>query len=281
MFSVRKETKKDRLEIERLIYQVLNSLDDNPCYEHYYVCKLRGTKDFNKDLTFVAEEYGKLLGFVTLSNAVIKDGDNEVQTLLLRPVVVHEEYQRRGIGKSLIKAALDEARFFGYKHVFVYGEKEYFAKLGFTSTGSYEVYNKEGKKEKNMLVIQFKIGSLDNVKGRLIEAKVFNEFNQEEFDYYHHALFMVKEKKEIKIKNTKKYTFFFALGFTLIAVLFLILRKNNIVSPEVGLGAVVFAIAGCFASISTSHFANKQKLMGWISLILTIIIFTLGILIVV
>ena len=206
MFSVRKETKKDRLEIERLIYQVLNSLDDNPCYEHYYVCKLRGTKDFNKDLTFVAEEYGKLLGFVTLSNAVIKDGDNEVQTLLLRPVVVHEEYQRRGIGKSLIKAALDEARFFGHKHVFVYGEKEYFAKLGFTSTGAYEVYNQEGKKEKNMLVIQFKIGSLDNVKGRLIEAKVFNEFNQEEFDYYHHALFMVKEKKEIKIKNTKKYT---------------------------------------------------------------------------
>ncbi len=280
MFSIRKETKKDHLEVERLIYKVLKTNDDAPCYEHYKICKLRGTKDFNKELTFVAEELGKIIGFVTLSNAVIKNEKEEIPTLLLRPIVVHEDYQRKGVGKTLLKAVINEAKFLGYKHIFVYGEKEYFSKFGFTSLGAYEIFNEEGKKEKNMLVIQFKTGALNDVKGKLIISSSFKDVDQNEFEYYHHALHAIKENKEIKTKNIKKIAFFCSLFFTLLAVIFFILKNNNIISNDLGLGMVVMAITGCFASISVSHFSDKQLLMGTISASLTAILFILGLLII-
>lgn len=280
MFSIRKETRKDRLEVERLIYKVLKTNDDNPCYEHYKICKLRGTKDFNKELTFVAEELGVIIGFITLSNAIIKTDNEEISTLLLRPIVVHDEYQRRGVGKTLLKAAINEAKFLGYKHIFVFGEKDYFSKFGFISSNAYEIYNEEGKKEKNLLVMQFKNGSLNNVKGELLIANAFKEVDLNEFNYYHHELHVIKEKKEIKIKNVKKLAFFGSLFFTLVAIVFFILKKNNIISNDLGLGMIVLSISGCFASISVSHFSNKQSLMGIISSLLASIIFILGMLII-
>ena len=131
MFSVRKEKRKDYLEVERLVYKVMNNGEET-CYDHYHLCRLRGTKDYNKELSFVAEELGKIIGYVTLCNATIKGEDKEVNTLVLFKVVVHEEYRNKGVGKTLIKAALDEAKFLGYKHVFVYGNKDFFAHFGFT-----------------------------------------------------------------------------------------------------------------------------------------------------
>lgn len=276
MFSIRKETRKDRLEVERLIYRVLNKNNDNKCYEHYKVCRLRGTKDFYKDFTFVAEEKGEIVGFITLSKAIIKDGDTEVETLFLHPLVVHDEYQRRGIGKTLLKAALDEAKFLGHQHVFAYGCKEYLSLHGFTSTGHLEITNKEGKKEKDMLVITFKRDSLKDIKGKLLISPTLIEVDENEFNLYHHALYQVKEKKEKGIKNAKKIALIASIIFSLVAATFLILSSNNIVSSEVGLGTVVFAIAGCLGSISFSHFNDQNKVMGWISLILSLIIFALG-----
>ncbi len=275
MFIVRKETKKDRLEVERLIYRVLKE-DDKPCYEHYKICRLRGTKDFNKELTFVAEEDDKIVGFLTLSRGIIKNENEEIETLILYPLVVHDEYRVRGIGKTLIKAALDEAKYLGYSHVFVYGDKDYFGKYGFASTGAYQITNENGKKEKMMLVHIFKLGSLNDVSGTLMMSPTFKEIDEKEFEYYHQALHVYKKKQEISAKTIKKINLILSIVFVLAAIVLFILSKNNIVGVEVGLGSILFAIGGCLACIAFSHALAKQYLMTIISGILSLIVLIFG-----
>ncbi len=73
----------------------------------------------------VLEDKGKIYGTCALH--ILWEDLAEIRSLAVR-----KEYQKRGIGKRLVKRCLDEAKSLGIKRVFVLTyQKDFFKKLGF------------------------------------------------------------------------------------------------------------------------------------------------------
>jgi predicted N-acetyltransferase YhbS len=79
------------------------------------------------DLSFTALVGTLLVGSVRLTP--IKAG--EQAGLMLGPLTVDPAFENRGIGRALIRRALDAAREAGHEIVFLVGDEPYYARLGF------------------------------------------------------------------------------------------------------------------------------------------------------
>ncbi len=75
---------------------------------------------------FVAEENGIIIGCASLK--IIWEDLSEIASLAVR-----KDFQRKGIGRMLVEACIDEARKLGLPRVFVLTyEKDFFEKMGFS-----------------------------------------------------------------------------------------------------------------------------------------------------
>ena len=86
-------------------------------------------------LSFVAEAGGRLAGHVQLSRSWVDAPRRLIEVLVLSPLSVIPEYQRRGIGGRLVRHAVDEAARSGAPMVFLEGSPRYYARFGFQAAG--------------------------------------------------------------------------------------------------------------------------------------------------
>jgi putative acetyltransferase len=84
-------------------------------------------------LSFVAELDGLLVGHVQLSRSWLDAPTRLVEVLVLSPLSVIPEFQRRGIGGCLVNHALCEAARRGAPMVFLEGSPHYYRRFGFQS----------------------------------------------------------------------------------------------------------------------------------------------------
>jgi putative acetyltransferase len=82
-------------------------------------------------LSFVAEREGRLAGHVQLSRSWVDAPQELVEVLVLSPLSVVPECQRRGIGGRLVRHAVDEAARTRAPMVFLEGSARYYARFGF------------------------------------------------------------------------------------------------------------------------------------------------------
>jgi putative acetyltransferase len=82
-------------------------------------------------LSFVAELGGQLIGHVQLSKSWLDAPKRLVEVLVLSPLGVVPEFQRRGIGGRLVNHALREAARMGAPMVFLEGSPHYYQRFGF------------------------------------------------------------------------------------------------------------------------------------------------------
>ncbi len=80
-------------------------------------------------LSFAARMDGRLVGSVQQTPVAI--GDKGACALLLGPLAVEPALRGQGIGRALLRHSLDAARAAGWPHVFLLGERDYYAPLGF------------------------------------------------------------------------------------------------------------------------------------------------------
>ncbi|RGD58644.1 N-acetyltransferase [Kitasatospora xanthocidica] len=78
---------------------------------------------------------GLVIGHALLTRLLVGDG----KALALGPVAVAPEWQRRGVGELVVRAALAAAEDAGEKLVVVLGDPEYYARFGFAPAGRHEV----------------------------------------------------------------------------------------------------------------------------------------------
>lgn len=85
---------------------------------------------------YCAEDEDDLLGCIFFSRLLL---DTEIPTFMLAPVAVSTQYQRKGIGQTLINFGLKNIRHEGAELVLTYGDPSYYSKLGFEPVAEHTI----------------------------------------------------------------------------------------------------------------------------------------------
>ena len=273
MIWVRKEKKSDYREVERLLYDVTKEENSQIAYR---VCRLRGNKEFNKDYTFVAEDNGTIIGFVTLIRAKIKSEGEDVDALFLVGPYIQKKYEGQGVLTNLMQSAIGEAKYLGEKYVFAISKQTNIGGYAFFVVQN-DMVQVDGKRVKDLVLLSLK-EEKEKIKGELLWPSFFQEVNLEEVEFYYQKLLSQHQTNETRKKKITKGAMYFSLAFLLAAVVIFVLRMKNIVSPQIGLGSIVIAMGACLGSIGTSYMVTDRKPMGIVAFSLSAIVIVLGIL---
>jgi putative acetyltransferase len=124
---VRKETKSDIEAITQVTIAAFKTLPISNHTEHFILKALRAAGALT--LSLVAEIEGRIVGHVAFSPVIISDGTKG--WFGLGPVSVLPEYQKQGIGKSLINEGLSLLRQMGGQGCALVGDPNYYVRFGF------------------------------------------------------------------------------------------------------------------------------------------------------
>lgn len=124
---IRQETKLDYIQVFELIKNTFKNAERSDGNEHYLVERLRKSESFIPELSLVAEYNKKIIGHVLFTE--VKVG-NTTQ-LALAPLTVLTDFQRRGIGKTLIKEGHRIAKNIGYEYSILLGHTSYYPRFGY------------------------------------------------------------------------------------------------------------------------------------------------------
>src|ERR1044071_2284212 len=116
--------------VERPAREALLDLAYGPQRHRKPSCRLRKGRKPADGLSLVAVEKGRIVGIVRLWHVTAGRGR---PALLLGPLAVHPDAQKRGIGAALMQRALDEATQRGQGAVVLVGDAGYYGRFGFSA----------------------------------------------------------------------------------------------------------------------------------------------------
>ena len=131
-YTIRPERKEDRSEVENLVREAFWNVYRPGCSEHYVIHVLRGDPAFVKELDFVMERNGRLIGQNMFMRTVIDADDKRViPVLTMGPICITPELKRKGYGKKLLDYSLQKAADMGFGAVLFEGNIGFYGKSGF------------------------------------------------------------------------------------------------------------------------------------------------------
>jgi len=135
MLEIRQENVNDYAQVYNVIKTAFETAEHNDGNEQDLVIALRKSKSFIPGLSLVAVNENKIIGYILFTK--VKVG-NSIE-LALAPLAVLLEYQRKGIGTSLIKEGHRIAKQLEYNYSIVLGSNEYYSKLGYVPASKYNI----------------------------------------------------------------------------------------------------------------------------------------------
>ena len=136
----RLEKKEDFRKVENLIREAFWNVYRPGCYEHFVIHVLRDDPAFVKELDFVMEQDGKLIGQNMFMKTVINADDGRViPVLTMGPICITPELKRKGFGKQLLDYSLEKAAELGYGAVLFEGNIGFYGKSGFDYAGKFGI----------------------------------------------------------------------------------------------------------------------------------------------
>ena len=98
--TIRLERSEEYKEVENLIRESFWNVYRPGCSEHYVIHVLREDPAFVKELDFVMEQNGKLIGQNMFMRTVINSDDgSDIDVLTMGPICITPELKRKGYGK--------------------------------------------------------------------------------------------------------------------------------------------------------------------------------------
>ena len=102
------------------------------CLEHYVLHVLRDDPAFVKELDFVMERNGELIGQnIFVKTHIDADDGRRVEVLTMGPIGITPALKRKGYGKKLLDYSLEKAREMGFCAVLFEGNIGFYGKSGF------------------------------------------------------------------------------------------------------------------------------------------------------
>ncbi|MBQ6505761.1 MAG: N-acetyltransferase [Clostridia bacterium] len=131
-YTIRLEKKEDAGAVENLVRESFWNVYRPGCSEHYVIHVLREDPAFVKELDFVMEKDGKLIGQNMFMKTVIEADDGRViPVLTMGPIGITPELKRKGYGKALLDYSLEKAAEMGFGAVLFEGNIDFYGKSGF------------------------------------------------------------------------------------------------------------------------------------------------------
>ena len=135
MLEIRQETKKDYEEVYNVVKIAFETADHSDGNEQDLVVALRNSHNFIPQLSLVAIQDSKIVGYILFTK--IKIG--EYEELALAPLGILPKYQKQGIGKKLIEKGHQIAKDLGYHYSIVLGSENYYPKIGYSPAINYGI----------------------------------------------------------------------------------------------------------------------------------------------
>ncbi len=130
--NIRSERKEEYREVENLVREAFWNVYRPGCWEHYVIHVLRDDPAFVKELDFVMERDGRLIGQNMFMRTVINGDDGrDIPVLTMGPIGIMPELKRKGLGKKLLDYSLERAAALGYGAVLFEGNIGFYGKSGF------------------------------------------------------------------------------------------------------------------------------------------------------
>lgn len=131
-YIIRLEQPKDFREVENLIREAFWNVYHPGCSEHYVMHLLRDDPAFVKELDFVMEQDGRLIGQNIFVKTIIEADDGRIIPILtMGPIGILPALHRMGYGKILLDYSLQKAAEMGFGAVLFEGNIAFYGKSGF------------------------------------------------------------------------------------------------------------------------------------------------------
>ncbi len=138
--TIRLEKKAEYREVENLIRESFWNVYRPGCSEHYVIHVLRDDPAFVKELDFVMEQNGRLIGQNMFMRTVINSDDGgDIDVLTMGPICITPELKRKGYGKLLLDYSLERAKEMGFGAVLFEGNIDFYGKSGFDFAHNYGI----------------------------------------------------------------------------------------------------------------------------------------------
>ncbi len=185
---IRNERREDYREVENLIRESFWNVYRPGCSEHYVMHVLRDDPAFIKELDFVMEKDGKIIGQNMFMRTVINSDDGrDISVLTMGPICIAPELKRKGYGKLLLDYSLEKAAEMGFGAVLFEGNIGFYGKSGFDYSSKFGIrYHDlpEGTDSSFFLCRELIPGFLDGITGvyQTPEGYYVSDADVEEFD---------------------------------------------------------------------------------------------------
>ena len=167
--TIRLEKKEDYRAVENLVRESFWNVYRPGCSEHYVIHVLREDPAFVKELDFVMEQDGRLIGQNMFMRTIIEADDGRViDVLTMGPICITPELKRQGCGKALLDYSLEKAAELGFGAVLFEGNIDFYGKSGFDYAGKFGIrYHDlpEGANSSFFLCKELVTGFLDGITG--------------------------------------------------------------------------------------------------------------------
>ena len=131
-YTIRLENREDYRSVENLVREAFWNVYRPGYSEHYVIHVLRDDPAFVKELDFVLERDGELIGQNMFMKTVInKDSGGDLPVLTMGPIGIAPAYKRQGWGKRLLDFSLEKAAALGFGAVLFEGNIGFYGKSGF------------------------------------------------------------------------------------------------------------------------------------------------------
>ena len=185
---IRFERKEEHRDVENLIREAFWNVYRPGCSEHYVIHVLREDPAFVKELDFVMEQEGRLIGQIMFMRTVIEaDDGREIPVLTMGPICITPELKRKGYGKKLLDYSLEKAAALGFGAVLFEGNIGFYGHCGFDYARKFGIrYHDlpEGEDDSFFLCRELIPGYLKDVTGvyQTPQGYYVDDADVEEFD---------------------------------------------------------------------------------------------------
>ena len=186
--QIRLETAEDYRKVENLIRESFWNVYRPGCSEHYVIHVLREDPALVKELDFVMEQNGILIGQNMFMRTVINaDDGRDIPVLTMGPICITPNLKRKGYGLKLLDYSLKKAAELGYGAVLFEGDIGFYGKCGFNYVSTFSIrYHDlpEGEDASFFLCKELIPGYLDGITGVYQTPKGYyvDDAEVEEFD---------------------------------------------------------------------------------------------------